>query len=448
MTSQDNAAQAAQQDDIIQPVLTDDEIREIQGTHLNTIGSIDKQVASVIVAGRAIESAVLSKLCAPVADGRQDDIAAGLQDSAYCAGLQRGFVLGNHNDNDGLRRALESRDGYVKTIKDASAALASAPAPFDRRQLRALVDVVWNEATESTAVPDTPWADRMIDKVFSSLPASAPVGGEEDEDLAPPECPITRRPLFMAIEHPELGMVPTYGGPFDSYTIPYMDGEAHQPWHERELFVRRYDHDLGGWRDDESIPLRVIHDDVLHELQDAASQVSTVAGEARDAALWREYSRRFPTTSEAFAEVHGTAAPQASAEYERGHADGWAAGWDQAQADKDGGQQRACTCHPDDRPAGDCQKQYAATDRRQRSGDAADPNNYKGMFEAAVSALAQIDRKLGLPEDGCNSPQATVAALSEFISGFDHLKKEWEGANKARAALSPTQPEQGERDAK
>ncbi|QQE57425.1 hypothetical protein [Achromobacter xylosoxidans] len=39
--------------------------------------------------------------------------------------------------------------------------------------------------------------------------------------------------------------------------------------------------------------------------------------------------------------VYGDAAPQASAEYERGHADGWAAGWDQAikqpQADKDGG---------------------------------------------------------------------------------------------------------------
>jgi hypothetical protein len=60
----------------------------------------------------------------------------------------------------------------------ARAALASAPAPFDRRQLRALVDLVWNEATESTAVPDTPWADRMIDKVFSSLPASAAVAGE------------------------------------------------------------------------------------------------------------------------------------------------------------------------------------------------------------------------------------------------------------------------------
>lgn len=39
------------------------------------------------------------------------------------------------------------------------------------------------------------------------------------------------------------------------------------------------------------------------------------------------------------------ASPQSSAEYERGHADGWAAGWDQAikqpQADKDGCQQRA-----------------------------------------------------------------------------------------------------------
>ena len=65
------------------------------------------------------------------------------------------------------------------------AALASAPASFDRQQLRALVDVVWNEATESTAVPDTPWADRLIDKVFQSLPASAPVADEEEPPVAP-----------------------------------------------------------------------------------------------------------------------------------------------------------------------------------------------------------------------------------------------------------------------
>jgi len=49
-------------------VLTDAEIREIQGTHLVTVRSRDALIASVIVAGRAIEAAVLSKLRAPVAD--------------------------------------------------------------------------------------------------------------------------------------------------------------------------------------------------------------------------------------------------------------------------------------------------------------------------------------------------------------------------------------------
>ncbi|WP_088155699.1 hypothetical protein [Achromobacter xylosoxidans] len=105
----------------------------------------------------------------------------------------------------------------------------------------------------------------------------APVAGEAQQDLAPPECPITRRPFFMTMEHPELGWVPTYGGPYDSYSIPYMGGEAYQPWHERELFVRRYDHDLGGWREDEEIPLRVIHEDVIHELKAAAPQASAEA---------------------------------------------------------------------------------------------------------------------------------------------------------------------------
>lgn len=112
--------------------------------------------------------------------------------------------------------------------------------------------------------------------------ASAPVAREAKPHLAPPKCPITGRPFFMAIEHPELGMVPTYGGPYDSYTIPYMEGKPDQPWDERELFVRRYDHDWGGWREDESIPLRVIHEDVLHDLQDAAPQASEAV---RDAAF-------------------------------------------------------------------------------------------------------------------------------------------------------------------
>lgn len=62
-------------------------------------------------------------------------------------------------------------------VVSAFAALASASVA-GRQRLRELVDVVWNEATESTAVPDTPWADRLIDKVYPSLAASAPVADE------------------------------------------------------------------------------------------------------------------------------------------------------------------------------------------------------------------------------------------------------------------------------
>ncbi|HWW99517.1 hypothetical protein [Collimonas sp.] len=84
----------------------------------------------------------------------------------------------------------------------------------------------------------------------------------------PAKCPITRRDFFMVIGHPELGMVPTYGGPFDSYTIPEMDGEPTEQFQERALFVRRYDHDRGYWVDNEDLPMRVISENSLQELQE------------------------------------------------------------------------------------------------------------------------------------------------------------------------------------
>jgi hypothetical protein len=87
-------------------------------------------------------------------------------------------------------------------------------------------------------------------------------------DAFPAKCPITGRPYFMTLEHPGLGMVPTYGGPYDSFTIPRAEGEASQPWHERELRSERYDHDAGWWVEGgEPIPLRIIHDEVLQDLQ-------------------------------------------------------------------------------------------------------------------------------------------------------------------------------------
>lgn len=64
----------------------------------------------------------------------------------------------------------------------------------------------------------------------------------ECKNFVPDKCPITNEPLFMEIEHPDLGWVPTYGGPYDSYTIPELDDDGD--------FVRyRYDHDEGLWVD-------------------------------------------------------------------------------------------------------------------------------------------------------------------------------------------------------
>ena len=54
------------------------------------------------------------------------------------------------------------------------------------------------------------------------------------------KCPITNLPFFMMIEHPDWGFVPTYGGPFDSYTIPDRNNNG-------DYYRSRYDHDEGGW---------------------------------------------------------------------------------------------------------------------------------------------------------------------------------------------------------
>lgn len=63
-----------------------------------------------------------------------------------------------------------------------------------------------------------------------------------DQRLQGTRCPITGERFFAVIEHPSRGFVPTYGGPFDSYTIPERDDE--HSW-SRE----HYDHDEGGWVD-------------------------------------------------------------------------------------------------------------------------------------------------------------------------------------------------------
>lgn len=85
----------------------------------------------------------------------------------------------------------------------------------------------------------------------------------------PDVCPITGRRFFMWIEHPDLGYVPTYGGPYDSYTIPTRDDVG-------EFSCERYDHDFGGWVDDECAGLYVIDEDEIcrvHELEQSVAEL-------------------------------------------------------------------------------------------------------------------------------------------------------------------------------
>lgn len=57
---------------------------------------------------------------------------------------------------------------------------------------------------------------------------------------APDECPITGKPFFLWLSHPEFGYVPTYGGPFDSFMIAKPDEDGYYR-------AEHYCHDRGDW---------------------------------------------------------------------------------------------------------------------------------------------------------------------------------------------------------
>lgn len=90
------------------------------------------------------------------------------------------------------------------------------------------------------------YADAIVERLNSSLEVEEveqPSQVKSEGVLKNPtfvECPITRRPYFMDLEHPERGIVPTFGGPFDSYTIPEPDEDC-------QLRSERFDHDRGEW---------------------------------------------------------------------------------------------------------------------------------------------------------------------------------------------------------
>lgn len=102
------------------------------------------------------------------------------------------------------------------------------------------------KAREVTNCPDGVDLQDHLKRLVSSASLS--------KQWKPEVCPITGRRFFMWIEHPELGNVPTYGGPFDSYTIPTKDSNG-------EFNCERYDHDVGDWLDGEYVGAQIVSDE-------------------------------------------------------------------------------------------------------------------------------------------------------------------------------------------
>ncbi len=111
---------------------------------------------------------------------------------------------------------------------------------------------------------------------------TAPAGGGYDTQgvkreqilWCPDVCPLTGRPFFMWIDGE-----PTYGGPFDSYTIPTRDAEG-------EYSCRRYDHDDGAWKDwTEGLAIKVVSENDWLGLE-ARAEASLAAVRAEMPETW------------------------------------------------------------------------------------------------------------------------------------------------------------------
>lgn len=170
--------------------------------------------------------------------------------------------------------ALLDENIQLQREKDATEAVALALRD-DMRQAREKL-----KAAEHTAAVDHEAACSLVEeneelkrkletaeKQIVELSRAANVNNQ----WKPEVCPVTGRQFFMWIEHPALGYVPTYGGPFDSYTIPTRGSDG-------EFSRERYDHDFGGWREGECTGLYLTDDDELcrvHELEQHIAELES-----------------------------------------------------------------------------------------------------------------------------------------------------------------------------
>ncbi|BCX51625.1 hypothetical protein CTYAZ2_12070 [Comamonas testosteroni] len=94
------------------------------------------------------------------------------------------------------------------------------------------------KSQEPSAAEQATWHAGLDEGRAQAAPAAVAVA---DERWCPDVCPITGRRFFGWIEHWKTRQqVPTYGGPFDSYTIPVKDKDG-------TFSCERFDHDAGEW---------------------------------------------------------------------------------------------------------------------------------------------------------------------------------------------------------
>lgn len=173
-------------------VLTDAEIREIQGTHLVTISSRDALIASVIVAGRAIEAAVLSKLRAPVADEPLpvQALRAAQNNIAACRPLGSSDPQSPSYDHDAFMW-----DYYQRAID--SLTLASAPVAGEAKPVAWLL-----ETTSGSGVWRRSLSFEEPSEGFRALQRKTPLCAAPH---AMPGCIVVQEADAVPHVHPEYG---------------------------------------------------------------------------------------------------------------------------------------------------------------------------------------------------------------------------------------------------
>ena len=147
---------------------------------------------------------------------------------------------------------------YLKRFGDAIALLCHGRRPEDQvlsSWLDGTSDVLQQFAVDNgpawaqgiglidaaTIAADQPTEGVAHEMRAAAAPALEAPAAPESAPWCPDVCPITGRPFFMWIDHWQTGKpVPTYGGPYDSYTIPVKDSDG-------SFECERYDHDEGGW---------------------------------------------------------------------------------------------------------------------------------------------------------------------------------------------------------